>query len=126
MLIDVLECGFLECFPHSSITYLYQYFQEGGGFFDGESDNEIILPMNIIEPNKSDTSECKRTYMKVIENEIEVEEPQKQTNVNKQTNERIKKNGKRHGRYYTDGKPQLTKTCGQFNLKPRKRKRTKK
>ena len=63
--------------------------------------------------------------MKVIENEIEVEEPQKQTNVNKQTNinERIKKNGKRHGRYYTNGKPQLTKTCGQFNLK---RKRTKK
>ena len=42
------------------------------------------------------------------------------------TNERIKKRGRRPGRYYTDGKPQLAKICGRFNLESKKGKRKRK
>ena len=42
------------------------------------------------------------------------------------TNERIKKRGRRPGRYYTDGKPQLAKSCGRFNLESKKGKRKRK
>ena len=83
--------------------------------------------MNVIEP-KSEESEGRRTYMKDIEDEIEIDIAQKEKKINGQLqiNERIKKNGRKQGRYYTNGKPQLTKTCGQFNLKPRRGKRKKK
>ena len=67
-----------------------------------------------------EANETKRNYMKETEDVIELDVTdgfqtlKDSKNLNEVTNEQIKKKGRRQARYYTDGKPQLAKTCGRF------------